>query len=102
MNNTKWNEIFRAFYENECKDVDSVKVFYRTKTLQGYISDWESMWERFGCEFKNCKQFEWLQIQLTESNRCFVINTLKRIHIPGEMKNNIVTIYGYRQDCDYF
>ena len=99
MNNTKWHEIFRAFYENECDGV--IRVPYRTKALSGYISDWDVLWEHFGCEFRDYKGFERLEIELTDENREFVIDTLKKIHVPGDIRGNIAEIYGYRQDCGY-
>ena len=77
MNNTKWNELFRAFYENDGKRDKSLAVFYRTKERSGDISCWSNEWE------------------------LFVLDALKRIHVPGEIQGNIVTVYGYRQDCDY-
>ncbi len=101
MNNTKWNELFRAFYENDCDRESTIRVLYRTKATNGFVSCWDSLWEHFGCEFPWYKEFEWLQIRLTDENRQFVLDTLKRIHVPGEIQGNIATIYGYRQDCAY-
>ena len=59
------------------------------------------MWEHFGCEFENFDQFEWLQIQLNDENRDFVINTLRKIHVPGEVHGDIAVVYGYGQNRGY-
>ena len=42
MNNTRWNEIFRAFYhDNELKR-DHPVIMWRTKDIHtGYISAWD-------------------------------------------------------------
>ena len=101
MNNTKWNELFLAFYENDGKRGKSLAVFYRTKERNGYISAWSNEWELFGSQFPFWKDLEWLQIQLSGENRQFVLDALRRIHVPGEIQDNIVTVYGYRQDCAY-
>lgn len=101
MNNTKWNELFLAFYEDDGKCDNSLAVFYRTKDIHGDISCWSNEWELFGSQFPWWKDLEWLQIRLSDTNRQFVIDTLKRIHVPGEVQDNIATVYGYRQDCAY-
>ena len=101
MNNTKWNELFRAFYENDGNRDRSLAVFYRTKERGGDISCWSNEWELFSSQFPWWKDLEWLQIQLSDENRPFVLDILKRIHVPGEIQDNIVTVYGYRQDCAF-
>lgn len=101
MNNTKWSELFHAFYENECSKDRSFPILYRTKATNGFVSRWSNEWENFGSQFLWWKEFEWLQIRLTDENRQFVMDILRRIHVPGEIQDNIATIYGYRQDCEY-
>ena len=44
---------------------------------------------------------DYLQIELTLKNEEFVLDTLKKIHVPADMEDNIVTVYGYRTDVDY-
>lgn len=101
MNDTKWNEIFTVFYQNEC-DGNIPLVRWRTKDLEtGFISNWDGSWTHFGCEPRNWKNIDYLQIELTEQNREFVLQELKRVHIPGTISNGVATIYGYRQDIDY-
>ena len=101
MNNTKWNELFRAFYENEVAHDKSFTILYRTKDIHGDITCWSNEWELFGSKFPWWKDLEWLQIRLSDANKQFVVDTLKRIHVPGEIQGNIATVYGYRQDCAY-
>ena len=101
MNNTKWNEIFQRFYANECERSTPI-IRWRTKDYEtGYLCQWESTWTHFGCEPREWDKIDYLQIELTEYNREFVISTLRKIHVPGEINDDIVTIYGYRQDVDY-
>lgn len=96
MNNTKWNEIFRAFYN--CEPV----VMWRCKDMEtGYLSNWDASWSHFGCEPREWDKIDHLQIMLSPQNEVFVMDTLKRIHVPGEVADGIVTIYGYRTDIDY-
>ena len=96
MNNTKWNEIFHAFYyENELKQ-DHPSVMWRTKDIEsGYISDWDGTWTHFGNELRNWDKIDYLQIRLTPGNREFVLRCLKQIHVPGIVEEDIVTVFGY-------
>ncbi len=100
MNNTKWNEIFWAFYWYECDEKGRAR--WKTRDVEnGYIYGWEPSWTHFGCEPKEYDKIDYLQIELTDDNRDFVIQTLKDIHVPGILEDDVVTIYGYRQDVDY-
>lgn len=102
MNNTKWNEIFKTFYALECTADTSPLIRWRTKDKEnGYISNWDGTWSHFGCEPRDWDRIDYLQIKLTEENREFVLIELRRIHVPGEIADDIVTVYGYRTDVDY-
>ena len=101
MNNTKWNEIFNAFYENECTQGAPV-VRWRTKYIEnGYISDWDGTWTHFGCEPREWDKIDYLQIELTKENSDFVLDALRKIHAPGEERDGIISIYGYKTDIEY-
>lgn len=101
MNNTKWNEIFQTFYENECHE-NSILVRWRTKDKEsGYLSDWDGTWTHFGCDPRNWNQIDYLQIELTDINYDYVIRHIKEIHVPGTIDKQFVTIYGYKDDVDY-
>ena len=101
MNNTKWNEIFKTFYSNECSP-EGPLVRWRTKDVEnGYISAWDGTWTHFGCEPREWDKIDYLQIRLTDENSDLVLSELKKIHVPGEVKDGIVTVYGYRTDVDY-
>ena len=101
MNNTKWNKIFNAFYQNECSD-NLPMVRWRTRDLEtGFISRWDGTWSHFACEPKDWAYIDYLQIELTQENKKFVLDELRRIHVPATVSEEIVTIYGYRQDVDY-
>lgn len=101
MNNTKWNEIFHAFYDNECSPEHPL-ISWRTKDIEnGYLSNWDGTWTHFGCEPREWDKIDYLQIRLTEENSDLVLSELRRIHVPGEIEDGIVTVYGYRTDVDY-
>ena len=104
MNKTKWTEIFRAFYYGvECSPdpvLSNLQVFWTTKSTDGSIySDYT--WTHFGCSMENFKEIEWLKITLTPENRQIVLDILKQIHVPGEVFESAVYVYGYRTDVDY-
>ena len=70
MNNTKWNEIFRAFYYDNELIKDAPLISWRTKdTETGCLSNWDGTWTHFGCEPRDWDKIEYLQIQLTPENK---------------------------------
>lgn len=99
MNNTKWNEIFQSFYEAECSM--NMRIEWKTKDVNGYVYGWDGTWSHFGCEPTYYAAIEWLKIKLTDQNRETVLGILKKIHAPGELEKDCVTVYGYRTDVDY-
>ena len=99
MNDTKWTEIFKAFYYG-AELVDGPAIPWTTKTLEGYVYS-ESTWTHFGIGTEHSKDIEWLRIELTPENRDFVQEALRKIHLPGEVKENCVIVYGHRMDVDY-
>ena len=102
MNNTKWREIFRAFYYGNELKINSPIIKWRTKDIEnGYISNWDAAWTHFGCEPRDWDRIDYLQIQLTPENVSYVMASLKKIHVPGTVEDGIVTIYGYKTDADY-
>ena len=102
MNNTKWNEIFRAFYyDNELKSGSPV-IMWRTKDIgTGYLSEWDGTWTHFGADPRDWDKIDHLQIRLTPENKEYVLQCLKQIHVPGIVEDDTVTIFGYRTDVDY-
>ena len=101
MNNTKWNEIFRAFYDNELKQ-DSPIIMWRTKDIDsGYLSDWDGTWTHFGADPREWDKIGFLQIRLTPENKDYVLKCLKQIHVPGIAEEDRITVFGYRTDVDY-
>ncbi|NMP36531.1 MAG: hypothetical protein GX051_00185 [Clostridiales bacterium] len=101
MNDTKWLEIFKAFYYQSQNINKTLDIFYRTQYADGTTSNWSNEWELFGCAYQNTSKINWLQIELTDTNREYVMDNLKKIHVPGDIQDSIVTVYGYRQDVDY-
>ena len=77
-------------------------VRWRTKYIEnGYISDWDGTWTHFGCEPRERDKIDYLQIELTKENSDFVLDALRKIHAPGEERDGIISIYGYKTDIDY-
>ena len=50
---------------------------------------------------EHSKEIEWLKIDLTAENRKIVLDILRKIHVPGEVFDDCVYVYGYRTDVDY-
>ena len=99
MNDTKWEEIHESFLNVEL--YDGVKIMWMTKSVDGYICEWDCTWTHFKTDPPLWKDTEWLKIKLTPENRKLVIGILKKIHVPGEVTETEAIIYGYRQDVDY-
>ena len=100
MNNTKWREIFQAFYEIEC--TSSILIPWMTKdTESGYVYGWDSTWTHFGADPEDYERIDWLKIKLSEDNRDIVLSALAKIHVPGEVFEEEVIVYGYRTNVDY-
>ena len=104
MNNTKWTEIFKKFYYGiECaedENLSNILIPWATKTTNGYIYS-DTTWTHFGVGMENLKEIEWLKIDLTPINKEIVLDILKKIHVPGEVFDDCVYVYGYRTDVDY-
>lgn len=104
MNDTKWTEIFKAFYYNvECSEDNALREIrnqFTTKLLNGSTYS-DSTWTHFGVGMEKTKEIEWLKIDLTPHNRKLVLDILRRIHVPGEVFDDCVYVYGYRTDVDY-
>lgn len=99
MNNTKWTEIFKAFYYG-AELVGGPAVPWTTRTLDGFVYS-DSTWTLFGVGMEDSRQIDWLMIELTQENREFVLEALRKIHVPGEVLADCVMVYGHRMDVDY-
>lgn len=104
MNHTKWTEIFKAFYYDiECSEdpkLSGMLIHWTTGSTNGFVYN-DSTWTHFGSNCMGTKDIEWLKIDLTPENRRIVLDILKRIHVPGEVLEDCVYVYGYRTDVDY-
>jgi hypothetical protein len=104
MNNTKWTEIFKALYYGvECSDdpaLSNLCIRWTTKSSNGYLYS-DNTWTHFGTDLDHSKEIEWLKIDLTPQNRTIVLDVLRNIHVPGEIFDDCVYVYGYRTDVDY-
>jgi hypothetical protein len=93
MNDTKWNEIRKAMYEF------TRITKWRTKDIfTGYLSNWDSEWF-YHFNLGEYKTIEYLEIQLeNEEMKNEIVEILKKIHVPGEITNNSIFIYGYKEE----
>ena len=99
MNNTKWTEIFKAFYYG-AEVVGGPVIPWTTRALNGYEYS-DNTWTHFGVGMEESREIDWLRITLTPENREFVLEALRKIHVPGEVLADCVFVYGYRTDVDY-
>lgn len=104
MNDTKWIEIFKAFYYDfECSDDPerkALRIDWTTRSLNGYVYS-DSTWTHFCGDGEPLKELDWLKIDLTPENRDMVLEVLRNIHVPGEIFPDCVYVYGHRMDVDY-
>lgn len=93
MNNTKWEEIRLAMYEYPAT------TKWRLKNIDnGYLSNWDSEWF-YHFRLEGYNTIEWLEIEVdNEEMKNAVINVLRKIHVPGEILENSIKIYGYKKD----
>ena len=74
MNNTKWNEIFKVFYNDvECsedQELSEMIIQWTTKSTNGDVYT-DTTWTHFYSE--SYEDIEWLKIDLTLENRKTVV-----------------------------
>ena len=73
---------------------------WTTKSLDGDVYS-DNTWTHFGVGMEDSKEIDWLMIELTPENREFVLDALRKIHVPGEVLADCVMVYGHRMDVDY-
>jgi hypothetical protein len=90
MNNTKWVEIRLAMYE-----YPNIRK-WRVKDIEtGNIGSWDGEWY-YHFKLGGYKTIEWLEIKAeTEEIRNDVLEILNSIHIPGEVLDDVIRVYGY-------
>lgn len=90
MNDTKWEEIRLAMYDYPNNHQ------WRTKDMEtGYTCPWEGEWY-YHFKSGGYKNIEWLEIRSeTEEIRDDIIKILSTIHVPGEVFNDVIKVYGY-------
>lgn len=100
MNNTKWKEIINQFWKLECSDQYAyINVPYSIRTTDGYETEMDSTWSHFDVD--NYKAIDRLCLYLSNENKTLILDILRTIHVPGEIKDNVAYIYGYRTDVEY-
>ena len=90
MNDTKWEEIRTAMIEFP------EPTFWRTKDIEtGYISHWDRDWY-YHFRTGGYNPIEWLEIKFENAKiKEELVNILRKIHVPGELSENRIRIYGY-------
>ena len=93
MNNTKWNEIRIKMYEY------NRNTKWRTIDLNtGHISEWDSEWF-YHFSVGGFKTIEYLEIHIeNDEMKNEIVEILKKIHVPGEINNTSIFIYGYKEN----
>lgn len=93
MNNTKWKEIRIAM------DNYSGTVLWRIKNIDnGLLTNWDSEWVNH-FQLREYNKIEWLEIKVnSEEMKNDIIHILRKIHVPGEVLDDSIKIYGYTKD----
>jgi len=86
-NNTKWNELI-----SELRELPNPPS-YRTKVVNGYISDWDNEWYYHLPFPLLC--VEWIDIELSE----YLLNLVSKIGFEFEQSTSIVRVWGYFPKC---
>ena len=98
-NNTKWNELISFI-----RDKEKWKPSYRTKSITGYVSDWDTEWY-YHLPFPFIS-VEWFDISLssnTNESTDWIIHLVEKIGFEFEVKEDILRIWGYApKSYDYF
>jgi hypothetical protein len=96
MNDTKWEELWRAMYE-----LDELTPRWRTQDVKsGHLSEWDREWFY---HFRNggYRFIEWVEIAVdTVEQRAAVLAELARIRVPGESTESGYRVFGYMQTGD--
>lgn len=92
MNNTKWEEIRLAMYNYPRT------AKWRVKSIDStYISNWDGDWF-YHFKLGGYESIEWLEIESNNDElKNDIINILRKIHVPGEILNNSIKVYGYNK-----
>ncbi|KGR89393.1 MULTISPECIES: DUF6678 family protein [Ureibacillus] len=96
MTNTKWEEIREAMFNYP------IDQLWRTKDIEtGYICPWDGEWY-YHFKLGEFETIEWLEIKAeTDEIRNDVLKILNKIHVPGEVFDNVIRVYGYVETGRY-
>ena len=94
MNDTKWEEIWLAMI-----DIPEL-IYWRQKDMEtSYTCDWDAEWfHHFKTDGDKGSYIviEWLEIKFeNEEMKKKLLKILKEIHVPGEVLENTIKVYGY-------
>lgn len=92
MNNTKWEEIRTAMVNYH------TPVQWRVKSIDnGYVSDWDKEWF-YHFKLGGYETIEWLEIKTgCKEVKNDIVDILRKIHVPGEVFEDHIKVYGYRK-----
>jgi hypothetical protein len=90
MNDTKWEEIRLAMSNYP------INRQWRTKDIEtGYICPWDGEWY-YHFKLGGYKTIEWLEIKAeTDEIRNDLLKILNSIHVPREVFDDVIRVYGY-------
>lgn len=93
MNDTKWDEIRLAMY-----NLGDLRPRWRTKDVNGYVCQWNGEWFYHFRE-GGYSTIEWVEIETSSADQdAAVLESLRKIHLPGHRIDQGFRVYGYVQD----
>ena len=89
MDNMDWNKLFCAFFDAE---EQGIEIPFTLRTAIGQMDRRDTSWEKLGTEWKNCRDYESITIQLTERNTPAVRSILEALAVPAVEREQTVTL----------
>ncbi|GEM_PF-4702691 len=85
----EWNKLFCAFFDAEQQGIE---IPFTLRTSIGHMHRSDLTWEKLGTEWKNCRDYESIKIELTPQNADAVHGVLAALSVPAIEQNGTVTL----------
>ncbi|MDX2348893.1 MAG: hypothetical protein QNK32_00755 [Porticoccus sp.] len=91
MDDIQWWELQQAMFS-----LSNLSPQWRTKCrLNGSISNWDHEWF-YHFSDRDYKDIEWVELKIeSDEQKELVLSDLRKIHLPGELTENGVKVFGY-------
>ena len=91
MNDTKWEELRLAMYA-----LGTPRPRWRIRNIgSGYVCNWDTEW-LYHFRVGGYRGTEWVEIAFSSpTQRDAVLSALAKVHVPGEVFDDFVRVYGY-------